>query len=71
MLRFYLTHQLALALFQLGDDVGEVGDDAFGVFVGVEQVIHLAVLGKSRQRVEGVARIAVAGAGVAAISLGQ
>src|SRR5690606_37863624 len=59
---FHLAHQLTLALLQLGDDVGEVGDDAFGELVGVEQIVDLAAVGEGRQGVEGVAGVAVAGA---------
>src|SRR5690606_24973547 len=52
-------HQLALALFQLGNDVGEVGDDALGILVGIKQNIDFSVVGEGGQGVQGVAGVAV------------
>src|SRR5690606_42152440 len=71
LLGFDFAHQLAFALFELGDDIGEVGDDAFGVFVGVEQVVDFAALGEGGQGVERVAGLAVPGGAAVADGFDQ
>lgn len=71
LLGLHFLDQFPLALFQLGDDVGEVGDDALGMLVGVEQIIDLAAIQKRGQRIERIAGIAMAGADAAAVHLGQ
>ena len=71
LLRFHFFHQLPFAFFQLGDDVGEVGDDALGMFVGVEQIVDLAAIHEGGQGIEGVTGVAVAGAHAAPVHFRQ
>ena len=71
LLGLNLAYQFALAFFQLGDDVGEVGNDALGVFVRVEQVVDFAVVEECGKRVQRVTRVAVVGAHVMAIGFHQ
>src|SRR6185437_8364653 len=55
-------NELALALLELGDHVREVGDDALGVFVGVEQIVNLVLVEEGPQRAAGISGVAMAGA---------
>lgn len=61
LLSFDVAHELPLALFQFGNHIGEVRDDALGVFIGIEQIMHLVLFEKRTQCVAGIARVAVAG----------
>ncbi len=59
LLSFDLADQLPLALFELGDDIGEIGHDALRIFIGIEQIVGFVFVEKGTQRARRVTRIAM------------
>src|SRR5690606_475921 len=67
----HLTHQLTLALLKLGNDIGKVTDNTFGIFVGIKQIMYFGLVEKSLQAVAGIAGIAIAGAKTIGIAVSK